>query len=81
MPLYDTNSDVDIELNQEFSFSMSQLIAAIENDPQLSAALEKLNRKSTLKTARRVGNTSGKWAQRQLPQAVLNQNPATKRVF
>ena len=76
---YETNSDVDIELNH--NFSVSALLAAIENDPALAAAIERITRKTNLKTARRVGNTSGKWAQRQLPQAVVNQNPATKRVF
>ena len=81
MPAYDTNSDVDIELNQGFQVSVSGLLAAIENDPALSALIERIARQTNLKTARRVGNTSGKWAQRQLPQAVVNQNPATKRVF
>ena len=76
---YETNSDVDIELNH--NFSVSALLAAIENDPALTALIERIARQQNLKTAPRVGNTSGKWAQRQLPQAVLNQNPATKRVF
>ena len=79
MSTYETNSDVDIELNH--NFSVSALLAAIENDPALTALIERIARQQNLKNARRVGNTSGKWAQRQLPQAVLNQNPATKRVF
>lgn len=77
----DTNIDDDVEIQNELSFSVGELISMIENDPALAAAIERLTRKTNLKTARRVGNTSGKWAQRQLPQAVVNQNPATKRVF
>ena len=74
---FDSTEDQDWVLQLD----VSSIVKLIENDPAIAAALEKLNRRTNLKNARRVGNTSGKWAQRQLPQAVLNQNPATKRVF
>ena len=71
----------DQEENWTINLDVASIIELIENDPAIIAALQKNLRRQDMKSARRLGNTSGKWAQPQLPQAVINQNPATKRVF
>lgn len=78
-----STASFDSTEDQEWTLvlDVKSILKRIENDPALSAMIERIARQTNLKTARRVGNTSGKWAQRQLPQAVVNQNPATKRVF
>ena len=81
MSLYETNLDEDVELETEISVSASGLLQAIESDPALLSLIERIARNQSLKMARRVGNTYGKYAQRQLPQGVINQNPSTKRIF
>ena len=78
MPSYDGVND-DIKLN--IQVPVGNLLDQIKNDPGLLAYLTEIVREDTLKMARRVGNTSGKYAQRQLPQGVINQNPSTKRIF
>ena len=71
--------DDDIELN--IGVPVDGLLQTIENDPKLLALIERITRQQSMRLARRVGNTSGKYAQRQLPQGVINQNPSTKRIF
>ena len=71
--------DDDIELN--IQVPVGNLLDQIKNDPTLLSFFESIARNQSLKMARRVGNTSGKYAQRQLPQGVINQNPSTKRIF
>ena len=78
MPSYDGVND-DIELN--IGVPVDGLLQTIENDPKLLALIERITRQQSMRLARRVGNTSGKYAQRQLPQGVINQNPSTKRIF
>lgn len=74
-------SDYEEDINLEFGISVGGLLQSIENDPALVALIERIARNQSLKMARRVGNTYGKYAQRQLPQGVINQNPSTKRIF
>ena len=69
----------DVELN--VTVPVGGILQSIKNDPGLLAYLSEIVRQDTLKLARRVGNTSGKYAQRQVPQGVINQNPSTKRIF
>ena len=81
MSTYDINLDENIELETDIDISVASILEKIESDPKLVAMIEKISRNQSLKMARRVGNTSGKYAQRQLPQGVINQNPSTKRIF
>ena len=69
----------DIELN--VAIPVTNLLEQIESDPAILAYFERISRQQNLKLARRVGNTSGKYAQRQLPQGVLKQVPGNQRIF
>jgi len=74
---FDSSEDQSWTINLD----VSSVLDMIANNPAIIAALEAKLRNQNVKAARRVGNSSGKWAQRPLPQTVINQNPATKRVF
>ena len=75
------DSDDEQAINIELGFSVGGILQAIEQDPALLALIERVTRTQNLKLARRVGNTSGKYAQRQLPAAVLKQVPGNQRIF
>lgn len=79
MTTYDTNFDGDIELEESMEMSTSALIQSLVTNPAVLALLEANLRRQSLRSARRVGNTQGKWAQKPVVKGASRQ--ATQRIF
>jgi hypothetical protein len=74
------DSEEELEVELLMDFPMSTVVRLLSTNPALVAALEVTLRAQNLKSARRVGNTSGKWAQRPLPRGV-NRSTNPQRIF
>ena len=70
------NLDGDIEFSPTIQLDLGSIIAWLEEDPRFEQMLIRVQAKS----ARRTGNTLGKWAQKQIPDAAKPQIPGTQRL-
>ena len=77
---FDPTQDQDLKINMDIDFPMSTVIRLLSNNPQLLTLLETNLRAQSLKTARKVGDLSGKWAQKPLPKGV-NRSTNPQRIF
>lgn len=70
------NLDGDIEFSPIIELQLGAIIAWLEEDPRFEQMLIRVQAKG----ARRTGNTMGKWAQKQIPEAAKPQTPGTLRL-
>lgn len=70
---YHTNSDVDIEINDETEIEISQLVSALLGDTDFIQQVAIAVRNQLTKDARRMGNLYDKVAQKQPPLPSTNQ--------
>ena len=72
----DHNLEGDIEFSPTIEVSIGSIIAWLEDDPRFEQMIIRVQAKS----ARKTGNTLGKWAQKQVPVAAQVQIPGTQRI-